>query len=333
MPWKPSCRVTFSVKYRLLGDTGLDVSEIGFGAWGIGGIENGPAAYGPTDDHESKAALWRAFELGVTFFDTSDLYGGGHSESLIGETFEDVRNDVIIATKVGFSTPNGTQDFSPKHMRKSLDASLRRLRTDYIDLYQLHSPPVGLFSEDQQILATLQDLRDQGKVRALGISANTPDDALVAITEFGFKCIQVNFSLVDQRALRNGLFDLCLEKGVGVVGRTPLSFGFLTGAYESGSDFRQGDHRANWSVEQRSRWAQACSLFETALTKEPGWTYAQTALKFCLSYESVSTVVPGMLTSGQVEENVQASQMTRFSAEELGKAELIYSENEFFLGK
>ena len=321
------------MKYRPLGDTGLEVSEIGFGAWGIGGVEKGPAAYGPTNDQESRAALRRAYELGVTFYDTADFYGDGHSESLIGETLVDVRDSVIIATKAGFSDGHGTQDFSPDYIRRSLEGSLKRLRTDYVDLFQLHSPPIARLQEDDRLIRLLDSLKTQGKIRAFGVSAAGPDDALVAITEFGFKAVQVNFSLVDQRALRNGLFDLCRERGVGIITRTPLSFGFLTGAYPPDGEFSPGDHRGSWSSEQRERWATAGPLFGAVLMKEQGSTYAQAALNYCLSYESVSTVIPGMLTVDHVEENVVAGQMARFSTEELLQAEEIYRDNVFYLGR
>lgn len=321
------------MKYRTLGDTGLQVSEIGFGAWGIGGVANGAIAYGPTDDRESKLALRRAYDLGVNFYDTSSLYGYGHSERLIGEVLKDVRDKVVIATKVGFLDSDGTQDFSPKHIRQSLEASLKRLQTDYVDLYQLHSPPIDTLEQDSSILSALRSLEKEGSVRAIGISVRSPDDGLVAINGFGLNCIQVNFNLVDQRALGNGLFDLCRKRGVGVVVRTPLCFGLLTGRYSPESRFGPGDHRSSWSCAQMARWASAGSLFASALTENGEQTPAQIALRFCLSYPTVSTVIPGMLTKKEVEENVLASELGEFSGDELRKFEQIYWENTFFVGK
>ena len=241
------------MKYRRLRSTGLQVSEIGFGAWGIGGVANGAIAYGPTDDQESKRALRRAYHLGVNFYDTSGLYGYGHSERLIGEVLKDVRDRVIITTKVGFLDADGAQDFSPKHIRQSLAASLKRLQTDYVDLYQLHSPPIDALGRDESILSALRSLEQEGSVRAIGISVRSPDDGLVAINRFGLSCIQVNFNLVDQRALSNGLFDLCRKQGVGVIVRTPLCFGLLTGRYSPESKFGPGDHRSSWSSAQMAR--------------------------------------------------------------------------------
>jgi aryl-alcohol dehydrogenase-like predicted oxidoreductase len=321
------------MNYRMLGRTGLEISEVGFGAWGIGGVANGAIGYGPTDDKESKRALRRAYDLGVNFYDTSDLYGYGHSERLIGNVLKDVRDRVIITTKVGFLDADGAQDFSPKHIRQSLEASLKRLQTDYIDLYQLHSPSVDALSRDDGTLSALRCLEQEGSVRAFGISVRSPDDGLVAINRFELGCIQVNFNLVDQRALNNGLFDLCRKQGVGVIVRTPLCFGFLTGRYSPEGKFEPGDHRSGWSSAQIARWANAGQLFAAALPEDGRQTPAQMALRFCLSYPSVSTVIPGMLTKEEVEENVPASQLGPFPEAELQKLEQIYRDHTFFVGK
>jgi aryl-alcohol dehydrogenase-like predicted oxidoreductase len=321
------------MNYRKLGHTGLEVSEIGYGAWGIGGVANGAIGYGPTDDQESKRALRRAYDLGVNFYDTSDLYGYGHSERLIGDALKDVRDRVIITTKVGFLDGDGAQDFSPKHIRQSLEASLKRLQTDYIDLYQLHSPSIDTLRQDDGILSALRRLEREGLVRAFGISVRSPDDGLVAINRFEPGCIQVNFNLVDQRALNNGLFDLCGKQGVGAIVRTPLCFGFLTGRYSPEGKFDPSDHRSSWSSAQIARWADAGRLFAAALPEDERQTPAQMALRFCLSHPSVSTVIPGMLSKEEVEENVLASQLGPFPEPELQKLQQIYRDNTFFFGK
>jgi aryl-alcohol dehydrogenase-like predicted oxidoreductase len=319
------------MNYRRLGGTGIRVSEIGFGAWGIGGSVNGAIGYGPTDDRESKAALLHAYNLGVTFYDTSDLYGYGHSERLIGEALKNVRHNVVITTKVGFVNSSSAQDFSPGHMRNALQASLKRLQTDYIDLYQLHSPSLAVLKQDGRVLGVLEELLGEGKIRAFGISLSSPKDGAESITKFGFKSIQVNFNLVDQRALAIGLFNLCAEQDVGIIVRTPLCFGFLTGAYSQDTGYDSSDHRTRWSSAQIERWANAGQLFSSVLKEEGGQTGAQMALRFCLSYDSVSTVIPGMLTAQQVEENVLASRMGPFSPEDLERARKVYQDNVFFV--
>ena len=320
------------MKYRDLGATGLSVSEVGFGAWGIGGVGNGAVSYGPTDDEESKAALRRAFDLGVTFYDTADLYGYGHSESLIGGVLKDVRKQIVIASKVGHLGPYGPQDFSPDHIRRALEGSLRRLQTDYIDLYQLHNPPIEMLRQDERILGTLGDLQREGKVRVIGISVRSPEDGLAAVLEFGFRSIQVNFNMVDQRALENGLMDLFRTRGVGLVGRTPLCFGFLTGKYSAESQFGSDDHRSAWPAQQIALWADAGRLFSSVWPGE-ACTHAQMALRFCLSYPAVSTVIPGMLSRLQVEENILASHAGPLGEHMRLQIERIYRENRFFIGR
>ena len=243
------------MRYRQLGATGIRVSEIGFGAWGIGGDAKGAVAYGPVDEDESRRALLKAVELGVNFFDTSDFYGFGHSEEVLGKALHPVRSTVAIATKVGFLNAAGEQDFSTAHIERSLEASLRRLQTDYVDLYQLHSPPLGLLKSDGGIVNTLERLKSTGRIRAFGLSLRAPDDGLPAVRELGFECLQVNFNLLDQRAVANGLFDLCSERNVGVIVRTPLVFGFLTGRYSAAEDFDPSDHRRRWRPEKIVRWS------------------------------------------------------------------------------
>jgi len=325
------------MKYRKLGNDGFKVSEIGFGGWGIGGPADGAPAYGETDDRESKYALRRAYDLGINFFDTSDLYGYGHSETLIGEELKDVRDEVLLTTKVGFLDGSGTQDFSSEHVNRSLEGSLKRLRTDYVDLYQLHSPSVDDLLRDDGLMPTLEGLIKEGKIRAYGISVRSPEDGLEVVKNLQPTSIQVNFNLVDQRALTNGLFDKCEQNGIGVIVRTPLCFGFLTGAFSEDSKFDSTDHRSGWASSQIKRWADSPALFASAISmNEPSHanqTPAQFALRFCLSYNSISTVIPGMLVKKEVEENVQSSNLGSFSVDELIKLERIYNETTFFVGK
>lgn len=311
------------MRYRPLGNTGIEVSEIGFGTWGLGGDKGGAVAYGPAQDEDSKKALRRALERGVTFFDTAALYGFGHSEKLLGEVFESRRGDVVIASKVGFLDFVGKQDFSPDHLRKSLDGTLERLRSSYLDLYQLHSPPIELLSQDPRVIETLIALRGEKKIRALGISVRSPDEGLLA-ADFPFEAIQVNFNLTDQRALENGFFEKCREKNIGVIVRTPLSFGFLSGAVSSGETFSHSDHRNRFSPEQRTRWAEAIPLFRQALAPAEDETPSQSALRFCLSFDTVSTAIPGMLLESHVEENTRASEMTRLSSDQILRLREIY---------
>lgn len=317
--------------YRKLCSVVPLVSEIGFGAWGIGGSAENSAAYGKTDDRESLRALSVAFERGINFFDTADFYGAGHSESLLGRAFAPVREKVVIASKVGMLSSNGVQDFSAAHVRLSVEQSLRRLQSEYIDLYQLHSPPLACLTTERWAIDELLSLKDEGKVHAIGISLRSPQDGAAIVGQLDIASVQVNFNMLDQRARICGLFEECQRAGVGVIIRTPLCFGFLTGNLSENEEFGPLDHRAGWGREQLQRWASAPQTFSTLREKHPGETAAQFSLRYCLSFDCVSTVIPGMLTEQHVEENVKASSLGTMTREELNEIEKIYYGHEFFI--
>ncbi len=313
---------------RPLGATGLSVSAIGFGTWGLGGTAGGSVAYGPTDDSVSRAALDAALELGITFYDCSDLYGFGHSERIVGAAFAGRRECVVLGSKGGFVDAE-RQDFSPTHLHEALENSLARLGTDHVDLYQLHSPPVALLAEQPGILEFLREAQADGRIRAWGFSARSPEEAKIAVETFGVPCVQVNFNLTDQRALQQGLFEVCARSGCGVIIRTPLCFGFLTGQYEAGFD--PMDHRSRWSPEQVACWRQANDAFRFLFEENPGQTPAQIALRFCLSFPSVSTVIPGMLEPGQVRENAAAMELGPLAPDQIERARKVGTETKFFV--
>jgi len=319
------------MKYREFGGTGIRVSEIGFGAWGIGGTPKDAKAYGTTDDRTSMKALQRAIDRGISFFDTAPLYGYGHSEELIGMAVEHVRDKIILSSKVGYVNFSGEQNFSPEYIIKSLAGSLGRLKTDYLDIYQLHDPPLALLQKDKRIWQILEKLTDDGIIRVPAISVKTVEDAMIAITDFNFKSIQVNFNLVDQRILACGLLNECEKRGVGLIIRTPLCFGFLTGKYHADDDYDRQDHRSHWPTEQIDRWASAYKLFAGELQNGRKQTNAQIALRFCLSYKQVSTVIPGILNVEHVDENAESSDLGPFPDEALKKINRIYRENQFMV--
>jgi aryl-alcohol dehydrogenase-like predicted oxidoreductase len=320
-----------AMRYRPFGKTGLSVSEIGFGCWGIGGTPGDARGYGPTDDAESRRALLQAFDLGITFYDTAPLYGYGHSEELVGQAFAAHRKNIIISTKVGYRDFSGVQDFSPNYIRSSLDASLKRLNTDYIDIYQLHDPSMAELLEHGEIVETLHACKREGKIRCAGISTRSPADSVVAVEQLGFQSVQVNFSLVDQRAVATTLFERCRALGAGIIARTPLCFGFLTGRYGAGDPFAPGDHRGSWKPEQIACWAEAYKLFTSGLVRHEEQTHAQIALRYILSFNDVSTTIPGMLNVAQVIENAQASGLGPFPAEVVQQFAAIYRQNRFWV--
>jgi len=328
MPRSASSRATTRVRQRQLGRSGLAVSEIGFGAWGIGGNKDGAVAYGPTDEAQSLDALSAALDAGINFFDTADLYGFGESERLIGKAFGGRRDRVVIASKGGMLDPQGRQDFTPAHLAKSLDESLKRLRTDYVDLYQLHGPST---EQLESLIAPMDALKRQGKARAIGISLRAPEDGKKALDLYGFDAVQVNFNLLDQRAVDSGLMEQCKQRGAGIIVRTPLCFGFLTGGYSATQEYDASDHRSRWNIEQRKVWASAYELFSGIKGRTD--TPAQFALRFCLSFDAVSSVIPGMLTRAHVEENAVAANGPALGAAEISRIGDIYHSHRFFVGR
>ncbi len=319
------------MKYRNFGSTGLKVSEIGFGGWGIGGNNNNAKAYGPTNNQESILALKTAFDRGVNFFDTSPLYGFGQSEILIGQTFKSNRDKVIIVTKVGYTDYLGNQNFSLKYIKKSLEDSLKRLETDYVDIFQLHDLPIEFINNSSEVSDILLDLKKEGKIRFLGISTKDQEDSKKIIDNRIFECIQINFNLIDQRAIKNGLFTKCKDNNIAIIGRTPLCFGFLTGKYNSKSLFHKDDHRSRWSKKQIDLWSSAYKLFLNNLKNIDKQNNSQISLRFCLSFNEISTVIPGMLSNIHVEENVLSSELGKFSVDIVNKFQKIYNQNNFFI--
>ena len=313
------------MKYKQLGKTNIETSVIGFGTWGLGGV-----AYGPLEESVSIKLLCRALDLGVTFYDTSDLYGAGKSEELLRKAFAKNREKVIYATKGGTLPHTGfvmPQDFSRGYLTTALEGSLKRLNTDYVDLYQLHSPTLKDI-EQHDCIATLEQFKKDGKIKEYGVSVRSPMDAIVAIEVFGFKSIQVNFNVIDQRAAECGLFDTAIKHGAGLICRTPLCFGFLSGELGT-KGFADGDHRANWPEDQLRTWADAPALFN-AVAKSYGLSYIQMALLFCLSQEAISTVIPGIMSMAELEEDIGVVEHQPLTTEALKSIINIYQANVFF---
>jgi aryl-alcohol dehydrogenase-like predicted oxidoreductase len=318
------------MKYRPLGRTGLVVSEIGFGCWGIGGVTAGATSYGEVDDAVSLKALDRALDLGVNFYDTSNLYGDGHSEALLGQAFGKRRDKVIIATKAGRSDYD-TEAYSPADLRRSIEGSLRRLRTDYVDVVQVHSPSSIEALKQTEVMATLNRLKGEGKIRAVGVSVKAPAEGVPAINELGAGVIQVNFNLVDQRASEGDVLAVAAQHGVGVIGRTPLCFGMLSGKVAPETVFDTRDHRSLWSKEQIARWIEASSMFVQAVAEQGRQSTAQAALRFCLSYPAISSTIPGMLRASEVDENAAASDLGPLAAADLERIVEVYRNTDFFV--
>ena len=308
------------MQYRELGQTGIQVSEIGFGAWGIGGLTAGATSYGAVADTVAIEALEFAVDQGVNFFDTSNVYGAGHSEELLGKALSNKRHKLIISSKMGLLDYHQKLEWSEQAMRSSLEGSLRRLKTDYLDVLHLHMVDLDDLANDPSIMATLKTFQQEGKVRALAISLKSPEDALKSIVINNFKAIQVNFSLLDMRIVTNGVVVTKQERPLGIIARTPLNFGFLANNYRNGIKFNKADHRSRWPMSQTQAWINGANELLTVLGIEnldDCQARVNLALKFCLSYQAVSTVLPGMLSKSEVEMNLRAIDTPFFSDETL----------------
>jgi aryl-alcohol dehydrogenase-like predicted oxidoreductase len=301
------------VHYRKLGNTDITVSEIGFGAWAIGGASDAagtPFGWGKTNDDDSLAAIRRARELGVTFFDTSDSYGYGRSESLLGIVLSRRRQDVVIATKVGVvrgADGKLSKDFTPRHISHAVDGSLKRLRTDYIDLYQLHNPTLEDLRRDE-IHEAMDRLQDVGKIRYWGISVNTPEDGIAIINKGWGYTLQVLYNILNQAPAKE-LFPLAKQKGYGIIARVPLASGLLSGKFRPDTVFAGDDVRQNFLTPRRleeviPRVDEAKSIIGGSAR-----SLAEAALRFALSDDAVSTVIPGARNVRQVEMNVAADEV------------------------
>jgi aryl-alcohol dehydrogenase-like predicted oxidoreductase len=309
------------MKTRVLGRTGAAVSEIGFGAWGIG-----KTFWIGADDAESMRALDRAIDLGVDFIDTALGYGRGHSESLVGQVLRErgAEGKVFVATKVPpknlvWPAKRGvpvSQCFPPGHITSCAEKSLYNLGLDRIDLLQLHTWQDEYLDQRETGWAeALLKLKEQGKVRFLGISINDhdPASALRAVASGLFHAVQVIYNIFDQSPEKE-LFAACREHNVGVIARVPFDEGALTGSITSNTTFPDGDFRNHYFQGDRKRQVEEhVKRLEPLLGEEAG-TLAELALRFCLADEAVSTVIPGMRSVRNVERNAAVSDGRRLSA-------------------
>ncbi len=312
------------MKYRTLGRTGIRVSEIGFGAWAIGGM-----SYGPTRDEDSLEALETAWGHGVNFFDTADTYGEGHSEELIGKFLKGKRDEAVIATKAGwdFYHKGVSKNFDPGYIRFACDQSLKRLQTDWIDLYQLHNPTLEQI-EAGSLFEVLDELKKKGKIRFYGVSVHVPREAAAVIQSGKADALQLIFNLLDQRQVAE-VFPEGEKNGIGIIAREPLACGLLSGKYSAETRFSRDDHRNRWSKEKKELDLQKISILKSQLNLSR-LSLAQAALEVVLSFEEVSVVIPGAKTKAQVLENVKASEEPRLRIEEIDHLRRTYQTEKIF---
>lgn len=292
---------------RRFGNTELFVSEVGFGAWAIGGgamVGDTAIGWGEADDTTSKKAIYKALDQGINFFDTADIYGLGHSEEIIGKTLGN-REDVIIASKAGNVARNREfgVDYSKQYILEACDASLKRLGRDTIDYYQLHTARLDHLQQGECIEA-MQMLQKQGKIRYWGLSLNTyepfPEAEYLMENKLG-SGFQLVLNILNQTALP--LIKKASVAGYGIIARMPLQFGLLTGKFDSGADFPKNDHR---NERLTPKVIEACNeaLKDIwPLCDKYNLTKTQLALSYILSHPEISTVIPGIRIPEQAEKN------------------------------
>jgi aryl-alcohol dehydrogenase-like predicted oxidoreductase len=300
---------------RVLGKSTLEVSEIGFGLWAAGGDQ-----WGSTEDGEILSAIDYALDQGVNFYDTADVYGGGHSERLLGRAMQGRRDRFIVATKIGWQDFDGERGQSTyttvDSVVSGVESNLERLDTEYIDVIQSH---IDFRDPTMEILIEgFQRLQREGKVRAYGVS--TSDfDYLRAFNHDGHcATLQIDYSILNRTAEKE-ILPYCREHNIGVIVRGALAMGILTGKYTEETRFPEGDFRRRWHENEDEYRVYLNDLKKVdrlrPLAKEK--TLAQLALQFALAHPVVTTVIPGIKNITQARANIQAGRLAPLSTEEL----------------
>ena len=302
------------MKYRQLGSTGIKVSEVGFGAWQLGNARD----WEGMEDNHAIRLVHEALDQGCNFFDTAPNYGGGNSESLLGEALTGRRSEAVINSKFGHH-PDNTLNFDSKKIRSSVEDSLRRLKTDYLDSILLHNPPFEILTGSTDHFEVLESLKQEGKIRAYGASLDSAREMDELIRNTESQVIEVMFNIFHQEPRR--AFKLAAEKNVGLIVKVPLDSGWLSGKYDENSVFT--DIRSRWNVEQLKKRADFLPVLKEML--EPGESLVQLALRYTLYYQEVSTVIPGNKNLKQLNENLSASGK-RISAEKAKELEEIWEQ-------
>jgi len=295
------------MKYNKLGKSGIEVSEVGFGAWTIAldwwGRE--------IQEDEAKRMLKRAYDLGINFFETGDMYGKGKSERLIGEVFRDMRGEIVISTKYGYDFEGVQQighselpqQFDGVFTRKALKNSLERLQTDYVDVYGLHNPKLNHVRDDS-IFATLDSLRDEGRLRtcqvALGPAIGWRQEGMEAMNRPNVSAVQTVYNILEQTP-GNELLDSANKNGVGILARVPDASGILTGKVGADTKIGEKDHRS----VRKGEWIKA-SLKKVEqlrpIAERNGLSITELAIKFILSRKGVASVLPTVVSVEEIEQ-------------------------------
>ena len=320
------------MKYRQLGNTDLSVSEVGFGVWTVG-----TSWWGKIEEPQSINLLRQAFDLGVNFFDTGDTYGEGYGEEILAKALKQQRHDIVIGTKFGYDFytyvireghQERPQKWTPGFVRYACEQSLRRLDTDYIDLYQLHNPKMDAI-EDDELFDTLDELVKEGKILhygfAIGPDIGWEEEGTAAVEYRDAQVMQIIYSILEQDPAR-AWFPLARERKTGLITRVPHASGMLDGTYTKDTVFEASDHRSH----RRQEWLNT-SLAKIAhldfLMENMDATIGQIAIKFALSEDMVASVLPNITNIPQLTEFAAASETEDIPQEFLDQLNELYDEN------
>ena len=305
-----------------------NISKLGLGCWGLGGD-----SYGKLNEQRAIQLIKFAVKKKINFFDTSNIYGAGKSEIRIGKALKNLnRQKLFLASKIGMMPHKPTQwrtpqNFNVNYLKKSFFQSLSRLDTDYLDLIQLHSPPVDVLKNKtkmKKILILLKTLKNKGLVNHLGVSVKSPNDAVFVIKNYkDFKFIQLNFNLMDQRAIDFDVFNLALSKNVNIISRTPLAFGFLSGKVKFK---KKDDHRKKWDYKQINIWQNGMNIFKNCITRKK-MNIHFLALLFSVFHKSIIATIPGMMSEKEIIQNCNFLKLKKLNKKEVDSVRLVYKEN------
>jgi aryl-alcohol dehydrogenase-like predicted oxidoreductase len=317
------------MKYRRLGRTNFEVSEVSLGTWQIGG------SWGSVSEKDAKRILHAAIDQGINFFDTADVYGDGRSERLIAQAIAERSEKIYVATKAGRRLqPHTAEGYNKENLTAFVERSLVNLQREVLDLVQLHCPPWEVYYRPE-IFSTLEDLKRSGKILHYGVSVEKVEEALKATEYPGVATVQIIFNLFRQRP-KELFFPLARKRDVGILVRLPLASGLLSGKISKDTQFASDDHRQyNRQGEQFDRGETFSGVdFDVALeavekirqTVPPGVSMADFALRWILQHEEVSCVIPGARKDSQVIDNAHAADLPALSREQMETLTQIYNE-------
>jgi aryl-alcohol dehydrogenase-like predicted oxidoreductase len=320
------------MRYRWLGDTDINISEVGFGVWTVS-----TGWWGEVDDERSVRLLRMAYERGINYFDTADTYGSGKGERLLADAFGHMRDEVVISTKIGYDFYNHTarrgqqerpQDWSEDFIRFALEQSLKRLGTDYVDFLQLHNTKMDAI-EDDALFSLMQEFKAEGKIRACGIALGPKigwlEEGVRAMRERNVSGVQIIHNILEQDPGRD-LIRTARETCTSLVVRVPHSSGMLEGKYDENTTFDKNDHRRHrpkeWLLDGLKKVEQL-----SFLTESRERTLGQAALKFILASPEVTSTLPNIYDEEQLEEFASAPETPDLTGEELSRIEELYENN------